>query len=134
VKATTLVDVKYSNGRVTTIKVTQWAGSGDWTVEDEYAVDANQRLRSLARVFEDISLGITQDSTYRIQSGKVAKEKSASHASRTGEPAADLTEGDLPDLPIVTDVHSFDFWPFIARDDSREIRSKGRVCSSVSSR
>jgi hypothetical protein len=131
-KAMVVVGVDYSKGRISAMHVTQWDESGDWSVDDKYSLDQNQKLRTLSRVTDNFSLGITQDQLFQMENGKAIRERSASRASRTGKTTEDLSSDDLPDVAIMTDLQSFPFWPLI-RDKRQEVLSKGRVCTAVSS-
>jgi len=123
-----IVEVKYVNNRVSTVYVTENAESGDWRVEDKYSLDEGEMLQSLSRGIENFTLGITQKELFRIQRGEAIKQSSNSRASGTGKPTNELSGPYLPDVKIVTNLHSFPFWSFV-RDKREEVWAKGRACS-----
>ncbi len=123
-----VADVTYSKGRLSAIQMTQWDESGDWVVGDTYLLDDDGGLLKVARVTYNFSLGITQDRSFRIRNGKAVMERSASRATRTGEPTEDLSGDDVPDVAVVVNSRSFPFWRII-RDRHEEVLLKGRVCT-----
>lgn len=131
--AMVVVGVENTNGLISTVHVTEWDESGDWSVDDTYSLDKKQKLQTLLRVTDNFSLGITQERQYRIENGEAVMKSSRSRAGRTGTPIADLSSDDLPDVPITSDLRSFPFWPLI-RDRRHEVLSKGVACEAVKSR
>ena len=127
--STVVAGVLYGDdGRVATVHVTEGDESGDWSVDDRYSLDKSGNMMALSRVIDSFILGITEEERFRIYGGKATRVSVVSRASRTGQSAQPLTGDYLPDVPVITSVQSFPFWP-IVRDKQREVWSKGRVCA-----
>jgi hypothetical protein len=126
--STVVAGVQYgSDGRVATVHITQGDESGDWSVDDRYSLDKSGNITALSRVIDSFTLGVTEEERFRIYKGKATRVSIVSRASRTGQSAQPLTGDYLPDVPVITNVESFSFWP-IVRDKRNEVWSKARVC------
>jgi len=92
--------------------------TGDWSVSDTYQLSDKNQLSALVRV---ISLRDGDKKEFwLIKNGKATRQPPAGSV-----PTLDF----IPDLPVVTDLKAFPFWPLL-RDSQREIRSKGMACTA----
>jgi len=130
--STVVVGVKYDNGQIASIHVTEGDDSGDWNVDDQYLLDKKENLKTLSRVIDNSTLGVTQKEQFKIANGKAIRQSIVSRTSRTGERAEELSGDYLPEVPVVPNIQMFAFWPFI-RAKQQEIWIKGKVCVATGS-
>ena len=106
----------FTGGTLATVNLNSQGEGGDWRVDETYQLDGRDRLIALSRT---ISLrdGDAQEA-WLIKNGKAVKQPST-------RPAPNLEF--VPDLPVVTDVKAFPFWPLV-RTTSRRFRSAGMAC------
>jgi hypothetical protein len=125
--------VAYLKDRVSVIHVTETDESGDWAVYDEYTLDQNGRLQKLKRTINVLPGRITEDQIFRIENGKAIQESRSSRELGTGKPTQFPGGNWRPDLPVITNVQAFPFWPLIL-DARAEILAKGKACVPVRGR
>lgn len=105
--------VDYTNGRVTTVDITEEDETGDWAVNDEYTLDENERMRTLKRTINIIPGNTSEEQVFRVQGGKAIKLRSTYRDLRTGKPTNSRADWFEPS-PVITSLQAFPFWMLIA--------------------
>ncbi len=119
--------VDVTKGKITRLSVTKYDETGDWAVFDVYSISASGQISGLKRTINVLPSNRSEEEVWVVHDGKATKTQTASRSLRTLRPITP-TPIDLPDVPIVTELKNFDFWPLLA-DQGRGIISKGRACT-----
>jgi len=99
---------EYENDRVSKILVTEADETGDWAVNDEYAVSGNGKIQSLKRTINIIPEDISEEQQFVIENGKPVKQRSALRELRTGRPTQKSVDWFQPPT-IVISINGFPF-------------------------
>lgn len=109
--ATTVASAEYAKTSLSRIHVTEESKSGDWTVYDDYFLNGGTLTRLIRRM--NILPGdISVEQVFRFTNGRAVLQKTESHDLKTGKPRK-TNDNDLPEVPIVTDIHKFPFFLLI---------------------
>lgn len=123
-----VAEVEYSARGITTASMSRWNESGDWSVDDKYAFDENQKLQSLSRTYGNYTVGIVQEESYQMRNGKAIKQKTVSRTVVDKKLARELSGDEIHQFPIFAAPQMFPFWKLLGK--RAEIWSKGKICVS----
>jgi hypothetical protein len=126
VRAMTVGNVEYKNGRVFTIRVIEQDETGDWEVQDEYTVDGAGRIRTLKRTVNIVPEDTREEQDFLITNGKVTQRRSTRRELRTGKRTQKRVEW-FQAPPVVTRLQNFPFSELIFAK-RQAVWSTGQVC------
>jgi hypothetical protein len=116
--------LEFENNHISLISFIEDGESGDWSVYDDYTIDANGNIRKLTRQINVIPGTIRAEQTYRIADGKAAKVTDVRHS--LGDLIRDNTAW-VPEPRIRTRIQDFPFASILAGKHP-EVWTKDGVC------
>ena len=117
--------VDYKDDRVSAVHVTEVDETGDWAVNDEYTLDANE-IQSLKRTINIIPEDNSEEQLFRISNGKAIKQQSTNRELRTGKPTQNTVSW-FKSPPVITEIKAFPFATLIT-GKQHAVWSTGAVC------
>ena len=118
--------VDYTDSRPSTIQVTETDETGDWAVNDEYALDASGRVQALKRTINILPEDMSEQQAFVIRDGKADLQRSTYRELRSGKPTEKRVSWFEPP-PVVTSVHAFPFSALIT-GKQQAVWASGRAC------
>jgi hypothetical protein len=109
--------IEYKDNRVSVVHVSEVDETADWRVYDSYTVTKDGKLDSLKRQITIPSESVNDEEVWVIRNGRATKQGGKTNTD---------SRGVLLNIPVVTSVQSFPFWPLSGK--LQEIREKGKVC------
>jgi len=120
----------YTDGRVSAVRLTEVDETGDWAVNDDYGLDARERIQSLKRTISILPEDTSEEQLFVIRDGRANRQRSTYRELSSGRPAQKHVDWFEPP-PVVTSLQAFPFSALIARTQ-QAVWSKGEVCLSDS--
>jgi hypothetical protein len=118
--------VEYTNGLISAVRVTEVDETGDWAVNDEYALEKNETIKALKRTINILPENTSEEQQFLIERGQAVKTRSTYRELRTGKIIQESVDW-FQSPPVITDIRSFPFSNLIG-DKRFEIWSKGKAC------
>src|SRR5450759_323329 len=104
--------IEYISGRASKISFTQQDETGDWIAYDRYSLGDTGALEALNRTVNVLPGNRSVEQTFTIKDGKFQKKSTASRNLDTHE-LIPPTNDWLPDLPVMTNLRAFPFFPLL---------------------
>ena len=102
-------------------------GAGDWYAVDDYLLDAAGKVQKLNREIRLPGPPAVKQ-VFLIQNGKAVKQRNTRPPQAGTQPIVDEDDGDLPDLPVRTNIREFPFGLLLSGKRA-EILTKGKACA-----
>lgn len=120
--------VDYTNGRVSAVHVTETDETGDWAVNDEYALDSSEEVKTLKRTINILPEDLSEEQLFVIENGKAVQQRNNHRDLRTGKPTQRSVSWFEPP-PVITSLQAFPFSPLVV-GKQQAVWSGGEFCIS----
>jgi len=118
--------VDYTEGRVSAVLVTEEDETGDWSVNDEYSLGQDGRVRALKRTINVIPEDVREVQEFTIRNGKAYRTGDSYRELSSGKPTENRADWFEPP-PVITSLENFPFFGLVVGKQN-SVWTSGEAC------
>ncbi len=118
--------VDYTNGHASALHITEADETGDWAVNDDYALDGRGNIRALKRMINIIPEDTSEQQLFIVKDGRAIPQGGSSRELRSGKPTQKRVDWFQPP-PVITSLKALPFSGLVT-SKQQTVWSKGEDC------